>query len=146
MKPHLLEVYLCGDQLYVVPSLPSRKGLQALDALVVVEGGWHGLELGLREGEHIALNVADLPESQRPFGNLEKLLSKTGCKTFRDLVKTARVCSIGRFPDFVLVDQLVPGKSGNSFEGENQLELPADTSLEKLARIARTMLEKPSTK
>jgi hypothetical protein len=141
MKPHQLDVYLRGDELFVVPSLPSREGMRALDTVVVVEGGWEGLAAALSQGEQLALNAAQQPASRRRFGKLEKLLKATGCRTFTELVRYAKMCSIARLPEYVLVDESVPGKYGNSFEGVGQQELPAESSIEELARIARRMLE-----
>jgi hypothetical protein len=141
MKPHQLDVYLRGDELFVVPSLPSRQGMSALDAVVVVSGGWEGLPAALRQGEQLALSAAEQPAPLRRFGNLEKLLQATKCKTFAELVRKAKMCSMARLPDYVLIDAMIPGKNGNSYEGVDEEELPSDTSIEELARIARRMLE-----
>ena len=143
MKAHELDVYLRKGDLYVVPSLPSRTGMVALDAVVKVEGGWAGLAATLREGERLALNESKRPAAKRRTGKLEKLIEAAGCKAFAEFVQGTVMCSIVRVPDYVLVTKLLPDARRNTFEGSHQEQHSPDTAIEELARIARRMIEEP---
>ncbi len=144
MKAHQLDVYLRNGDLYVVPSLPSRKGMLALDAAIKVEGGWDGLAAALREGERLALKESERPAVKRRFGNLEKLVQAAGCESFAELVRGTVICSMPRVPDYVLVMKLLPDTKRSTFVGTSlQDQYPPDTPIEELARIARRVLEDP---
>lgn len=142
MKAHQLDIFLRAGRLYVVPSLPSRRGMEALDAVVAVAAGWAGLAESLREGERLAMDEAARPPAKRRRGNLERLLEAAGVATLAEFTPGTTVCSIVRVPDYVLVMKLVAGRKPGVLEGTSlQDQYPADTSIEKLADIARQVLE-----
>jgi len=140
MKPHEISVYSHKGRLFVVPSLPTRAGMMALDTVVLVERGPNGLLGALQAAERIALTESKRPASEIVFGDNRKLVSAAGCRTFREFAPEAISVSIVRTPKFTLVSKLVPGKRAGNMVGKGQQQLPATTSLRKLASLAEELL------
>jgi hypothetical protein len=141
MKPHQLAVYSRGGALYVVPSLPSAKGMMSLDVVFPVVGGYDGLADALRLAEKEALKELERPPPKRKLGDT-KLLHAAGAQSFQEFIQGTTMCTIVRVPDYVLVMKSVPGPKGKAFLGTpRQDQLPPNTSIDELARVACQCLE-----
>jgi len=142
MTAHLISVYLCDDKLYVQPSLPTRRGMQALDHVSKVVEGWHGLSVALLQAKQFALNEAKKKPSARRYSDGNLLVQTAGYGTYTEFSQHSVVCLLYRLPENVLVGRMVWNPKIESLYGtERQDELPSDTPLEKLADIAKAVIE-----
>lgn len=142
MTTHMLAIYRCGDDLYVQPSLPTRRGMQALEYVAKVVDGWPGLSAALLQAEQFALNEAKKRPKARRYSDGSLLLQTAGYSSDAELSARSVVCLIYRLPEHVLVGKMVWKPTIESLYGtERQDELPSDTPLEKLADVAKAVIE-----
>ena len=142
MTPHTLTAFLRRGEVFVVPCLPTKRGIHALDVVVPVPEGLGALAQALREAEALAEQSARLPAARREFGENEKLVAAAGCRTWEEFIVDAVQCTIVRTPRFVLVMKSLPDLERKAMWGTpRQDKLPPDTPIETLAQVAKNVLE-----
>ncbi|HAB15424.1 MAG TPA: hypothetical protein PLX89_18900 [Verrucomicrobiota bacterium] len=142
MKPHTLSIYYRQGVLYIQPSLPSRRGIIPLESVIVAEGGWSGLRAALMEGERIALLEAQKQPGKRHYADDSTLARAAGCRNFREFIPGTVQCTFNRVPDYVLVVRSLPNLELGAMVGTpRQDELPPDSTLDRLALVARDVIE-----
>jgi len=142
MKPHQIAIYFRHNGLYVQPSLPSSKGMRALDCVESVSDGWAGLPAALSRAEAFAVAEAGKRPQARRFAGDTTLPDAAGCRSFGEFADGTTACILIRVPDYVLVMRSVgDAEKGVIYGTPRQDELPPDTPLDELARIARNAIE-----
>ena len=142
MKPHQIAIYFRQNGLYVQPSLPSSKGMRALDCVGGRGEAGPGGPAALSGPEAFAVAEAGKRPQARRFAGDTTLPDAAGCRSFGEFADGTTACILIRVPDYVLVMRSVgDAEKGVIYGTPRQDELPPDTPLDELARIARNAIE-----